>query len=439
MKRAGLMVGRVAPGSIAAEVGVDPGDTVLAVNGRELSDILDYHFHTGEDLVRLDLARRNGEVWDLEIEKDPGQDLGLEFTSTGLERITRCANKCIFCFVDQMPGGMRKTLYVKDDDYRLSFLQGSFITLTNMREKDFRRVAELRLSPLYVSVHTTNPDLRRKMLGNPGAGDVLAQLERLAREGIEIHTQAVICPGVNDDRELERTVADLAGIWPGVRSLALVPVGLTGAREGLSPLGQFTPAGAAAVVNRVRGWQNGCLKTLGYPFVFAGDEFYLRAGKEFPSRQRYADFPQTENGVGLARLFLDGWAGVKRRIPAEIKSPLSLSIITGVLAGPILDRVARDLNRVENLDVRVVAVENRFFGPTVTVSGLLTGSDLIGRRDQIKQSGLALLPASMFRRDQPLTLDDKSPEDLEKALGVPLRVAQGPGEILEIIKSFAGD
>lgn len=438
LKNPGLTVGRVADGSIAREVGVEPGDIVLSVNGSALTDLLDYLFLVKDELVSVDLEKACGDRWELEIEKDSDQDLGIEFKSTGLEKITRCANRCLFCFVDQMPPGLRDTLYIKDDDYRLSFLQGSFITLTNLTESHFNRIASLRLSPLYVSVHATGPALRRKMLGSPRAGEIIKQLEYLVGHGIQVHTQAVICPGVNDGRELDRTVADLAGLWPGVRSLAVVPVGITGFREGLYPLRRFSPEEAAEITGKVRGWQDGCLKSLDYPFVFAADEFYFLAGRDIPPRRRYADFPQTENGVGLSRLFLDQWARASKKLPASLKKPLAVSLLTGTLGRRLLDPVAARLNQVENLAVAVAAVENRFFGRTVTVAGLLTGEDILRHRDELRKSDLVVLPQSMVRRDR-LTLDGVSPEKLGAALGTAVATASGPAELVGLIKKAAGD
>ncbi|MCL6609929.1 MAG: DUF512 domain-containing protein [Peptococcaceae bacterium] len=439
MKKHGLTVGRVAAGSIAGEAGVEPGDLVVSINGHAVTDVLDYHFYGRDSLVVMELQKENGERRELEIENDPGQGLGIEFKTTGLEKITRCANKCLFCFVDQMPGGLRKTLYIKDDDYRLSFLQGSFVTLTNMTERDLNRVAGLRLSPLYVSVHTTNPELRRKMLGNPRAGEIIDQIGYLARRGIEIHSQAVICPGINDGGELEKTVADLAGLWPGVRSLAVVPVGITSLRDGLFPLRRFSPAEAAGIVERVREWQKTFLKSFNYPFVFAGDEFYFLAGRRVPPRRWYADFPQTENGVGLTRLFLDRWAGVRKKLPPRIKKPLSVCLVTGALGRMIMEPVAGRLNRVENLRAGVLAVRNGFFGPTVTVAGLLTGRDILKHRDELKKWDLVILPDSMLRRDGPITLDGMSPEDLERTVGRPVRTASGPAQMVRVIREAAGD
>lgn len=437
-KTKGLTVSDSTEGSIAEEMGITQGDTVRSVNGFVIHDILDYQFLTNDSLVNIELRKKNGEIWELEIEKDFDQDIGISFTGTGLETITRCTNKCIFCFVDQMPKGMRKSLYVKDDDYRLSFLQGSFITLANLTEKDFEKIIRLRLSPLYVSVHTTNPELRKKVLGSPRAGDILTQLKRLTDEGIEVHAQAVICPGVNDGIELERTIKELSHLWPGVKSLAVVPVGLTNFRQKLFNLEKFKQIQAAAVINKIEDWQNNCLKTFDYPFVFASDEFYFLAEKEIPSLPLYADFPQIENGVGLTRLFLDQWNTVQKQLPTGVNKPLSVTLVTGMLGKLIMEPVAKRLNQIDNLKVSVLAVQNNYFGPSVTVSGLLTGSDVLNHREALTGSQLVLLPATMLKMDSPITLDDISLNELEKRIGTMVRSAQEPEEILETILEITG-
>jgi len=435
----GLNVGLVRAGSIAEEMGVEPGDTVFSVNGRDVGDILDYSFFTKEDCLKIGLRKENGEVWELDIEKECDQDLGMDFTSTGLERITRCANKCIFCFVDQMPPGMRNSLYIKDDDYRLSFLQGSFITLTNMKDSDLNRIAQLKLSPLYISVHTTNPGLRIKMMGNPVAGDIYKQLVYLTNRGIDIHTQAVLCPGINDGNELDRTAADLFSLYPRVKSMAVVPVGLTTFRRGLFPLRRFSRTEASDIVKKVKILQNQFVKTSGCPFIYAGDEFYLFAGLPFPPHRRYADFPQTENGVGLARLFLDEWNRVRKKIPHRLRKPLTVKLVTGVLGGRLISPVADRLNQVENLNVEAVVVPNRFFGETVTVSGLLTGSDILRCENSLNNSDLIILPDTVLRRNERMMLDGLTPEDFYKAFGIPVQTAEGPREIIDLIRKAAGE
>jgi putative radical SAM enzyme (TIGR03279 family) len=438
VREKGIAVGRVHEGSIAQQVEIEKGDVILSINGRDVQDILDYHFYTRDELVSLGLLKTSGEIWEIDIEKDADQDIGVEFSRTGLEAITPCANKCLFCFVDQMPGHMRESLYIKDDDYRLSFLQGSFITLTNLSQKSLRRIAQLKLSPLYVSVHATSPELRRRIMGNPRAGKIISQIEYLIKNGIEIHTQAVICPGVNDGAELERTVSDLAGLWPGVRSLAVVPVGLTGCREDLYPLKTFGREEAAAIVNKIKGWQDGCLKSFQYPFVFASDEFYFLSGQKIPPRSRYADFPQTENGVGLARLFMDEWSRAKKRLPGKLASPQRIVLVTGVLGKKLLEPVTACLNGIENLSAEALEVKNNFFGHTVTVAGLLTGRDILKHKATLSKSDMVVLPSSLLKKDQGIMLDGTAPADIGKAAGVAVRLAEGPSDLVHIIRKAAG-
>lgn len=437
MKKKGITVGQVYEGSIAEEVEIEKGDVLLSINGHQVQDVLDYHFYTREETVSLELLRKD-ELWVIDIEKDADEDIGLAFSRTGLEIITPCANKCRFCFVDQMPANMRKSLYIKDDDYRLSFLQGSFITLTNLSEKELLRIAELKLTPLYVSVHTTNPELRRIIMGNRRAGQILSQIEFLTARGIEIHAQAVICPELNDGSELARTVSDLAALWPRVKSLAIVPVGLTGCREGLYPLRNFSPAEASEIVNKIKGWQDGCLKSFNNPFVYASDEFYFIAGKNIPSSSRYADFPQTENGVGLSRLFLDEWARAKKKLPLKMDCPLKITLITGTLGKRLLEPVVDCLNKIENLHAEALEVKNHFFGHTVTVAGLLTGRDIIKISSHYKNSDLVILPSTLLKRDEEILLDGIVPADIAKAAGTNIVLADGPAELVNIIRKAAG-
>jgi len=439
VKQGGLTVSKVLDDGIAQEMGLEQGDSLVSINGHRVIDVLDYYFYSKDYFIDIVLKKANGESWQLEIEKDYDQDLGVEFSSTGLEKINRCVNKCLFCFVDQMPEGMRETLYIKDDDYRLSFLQGSFITLTNATEKDLKRIAGLRLSPLYVSVHATNPDLRKKIMGSPRASEIVRQLEYLTSNGIEVHTQAVLCPGINDGAEMDRTVSDLVQLWPGVKSLAVVPVGLTGSREGLFPIKKFTREEALVTVRKVKAWQDRCLKDFNYPFVFASDEFYLLAGTNIPARSRYGDFPQTENGVGLTRLFLDQWSRVKKSIPPRSASPIKVLLVTGLLGEIVLQPVLTYLNSIENLKVGALAIKNSFFGEMVTVSGLLTGNDILKEMARIKSYDLIILPSSVLKKDSGVMLDGISPEEIEALAGVPVRVAEGPFELAEIIKKVMGE
>ncbi|OAT86408.1 DUF512 domain-containing protein [Desulfotomaculum copahuensis] len=429
MAENGLAVSAVAPGGIAAELGVAPGDRVTEINGRPVNDIIDYRFLTGDEEITVTLVKPGGEEWLLEIEKDFDEGLGLEFAGGGLGATRRCQNRCLFCFVDQMPPGLRDTLYVKDDDFRLSFLQGNFITLTNLRSGELERIVRQRLSPLYISVHTTNPALREKMMRHPAAGKIMAQLRFLAENGIAVHTQVVLCPGLNDGAELDRTFAGLRALWPAVRSIALVPVGLTGHRRGLFALRTFTPPEAAAVLNRVRRWQEDCLARCGDPLVYASDEFYLTAGEPVPPVESYGEFPQTENGVGLTRLFLDEWAQAAKELPAALPDERVVSVATGMLGEKVLAPAVADLNRISGLQVRLHAVPNRLLGPTVTVAGLLSGGDLLKELSGRPTGRLLIIPDVMLRHDGRVFLDDLTVDDLSRRLGLPVAVAGGPREL----------
>ncbi len=426
----GLVIEKVAPGSIAAELGMEPGDRVVAVNGLPVEDILDYRFLTCDEELTITLVKASGEKWLCDVEKDFDDDLGVDFAGGGLEPIRRCQNRCLFCFVDQMPRGLRPTLYVKDDDYRLSFTQGNFITLTNLRERDLERITQQRLTPLYISVHTTNPALREKMLGHPRAGQIMEQLHRLAQGGIEMHTQVVLCPGINDGVELESTVRDLVNFWPAVRSVAIVPVGLTRYRQGLFPLRSFTHEEAAEIVEQVRSWQDHCLERCAHAVVFASDEFYLLAGREVPPAFRYDDFPQTENGVGLVRLFLDEWAQVVRSLPESLPHPRRVTVATGVLAEGILAPVVVRLNRIDNLTVELAVIPNTLFGPQVTVAGLISGRDILSALEGQNPGQTLILPAVMLRQPEQVFLDGITLPELSSRLNRPVTAVEGPAELV---------
>ncbi len=431
-----LEVESIEPGSIAEELGIEPGDTVLRINDKPAADIIDYCFLTAEEEVNILLQKPDNSQWLLEIEKDWDEELGIIFKEGGLGATRSCRNKCIFCFVDQMPPDMRDSLYVKDDDYRLSFFQGNFISLTNVSDRELQRIAEQKLSPLYISVHTTNPRLRVKMMRNPAAAKIMDQLRYLAGSGVEIHTQAVLCPGINTGEELERTVADLSDLWPSVHSLALVPVGLTGYREKLYPLRKFNSVEAVEIIQRVYQWQKVFTKQKGYPLVFASDEFYLLAGKPVPPADHYGGFPQTENGVGLIRLFVDSWNEIKSELPRGLPSETNLKLVTGELAASVLDPVVNRLNKVENLSVELVAVKNNFFGADVTVAGLLTAADITGQIKVCGNTGAVIVPEAALRSGEPVFLDGPSLDELSHKLGVPVLAAGNPQELVEIIKQL---
>lgn len=430
MQNRGLVIESVDEKGIAAELGLQSGDTVLEVNGSDIVDIIDYKFLSADENLQVLVHKADGEHWLLEIEKDFDEPLGVVFQNGGIGRTRRCGNKCIFCFVDQMPPRMRPSLYVKDDDYRLSFGQGNFITLTNVSRGELERIAAMRLSPLYISVHATNPKLRQKMMGHPGAGRIMEQLRFLAEAGVEMHTQAVLCPGLNDGEELEQTISDLGGLWPAVRSLAVVPVGLTAHRRGLSHLRPYRTEEARAVIKQVHRRQEDFNSRFGYPLVFAGDEFYLVAEKPIPSTSRYGGFPQIENGVGLVRMFKDQWSRMRRRLPPRVDKPKRYSLVTGTLAGPLLKQVTNELNRIKGLTVKVHVLKNRFFGHNVTVAGLLTGQDILAGLSGKELGRRVFIPAVMLRESEAAFLDDLTLDEISRRLGIPVTAVGGPKDLV---------
>ncbi|BCV21484.1 DUF512 domain-containing protein [Moorella sp. Hama-1] len=434
MPDARAVITAVRPDSIAAELGIAPGDEVVAINGEPVPDLIAYRYLCADENLQVEIKKAAGETWLLDIEKDYSEDLGLEFANPTFDGLRHCANKCLFCFVDQMPAGLRRGLYLKDDDYRYSFLHGNFITLTNLQPADWDYIRRWHLSPLYVSVHTTNPELRQQILGNHRAGAIMDQLQRLAAAGIQVHTQIVLCPGLNDGPELTRTIRDLSGLFPAVQSIAVVPVGLTSGREKLFPLRRVGPVAAREIVTRIAAWQADFRQRYGRGLVYGADELYLLAGLPLPPAGYYDDFPQTENGIGITRLFLDEFAGaLKENRPAPAQ-PRRVAVATGTLAAPLLSGLVQRLTQ-ENpgLAARVVAIPNRFFGPEVTVAGLLTGRDLrTGLEEAVswarEKKGEIILPDVMLKSDTPVFLDDLTPEDLARQLGITVRVAPTTGE-----------
>ncbi|MDA8096210.1 MAG: DUF512 domain-containing protein [Clostridia bacterium] len=425
----GLKISRVVPGGIADQLGITSGDVVTRINDIPVRDILDYRFLATGEYLELHMTTGDGQ-YVFEIEKEYDERLGIEF-ETPFPGLRKCGNRCLFCFVDQMPPGMRPSLYIKDDDYRLSFWDGNFITLTNLRDAERKRIVAQRLSPLFISVHTTNPALRRRMMGNQMAGEILEQLEFLADNAIEFHTQIVLCPGLNDGDELERTLTDLGGLLPSVLSIAVVPVGRTRYRDQLYPLRAFTPEEASGVIRRVEKWQERFTRVTGVPLVYAGDEFYIQAGIEVPPADLYAGFPQLENGVGLVRMFLDEWDQIRQTLPGACK-PLKVTVITGRIASGVLTRVTGILDQLPGLDVTLVPVENRFFGKDVTAAGLLTGTDILAALEDRNPGDLVVVPAATLK-DNTVFLDDLSLEELGQRLGVKVAAAAGPRKLLQTI------
>ncbi|MDR1961823.1 MAG: DUF512 domain-containing protein [Gracilibacteraceae bacterium] len=401
----GLTVSAVAAGSIGAELEVAPGDIILQVDEHEVEDILDLRQFTSGGAFALYVQKPTGEIWELDVERETGEGLGIEVASVATRGLKRCRNRCVFCFVDQMPGGMRKSLYVKDDDYRLSVTQGSYITLSNLTDAEMRRIITERIGPLYISVHAWDPEVRRFMMGHPGTGRLRGQVRALSRAGIPLHTQIVLVPGMNDGAVLSATVRALAG-FHAVRSIGVVPVGLTGHRAGLTALRPVRPEEARTVLAAGRQWQAEFLPRRGRRLVYFADEFYLLAGEEIPSPREYDGYPQLENGIGLIARFREGFAAARQDMArraalwsAQAADGETLHIVTGTAAAPFLAEAAAEITRATPAArLRVHPIANRFFGETVTVAGLLTAEDIATQMGDLG-GDIFLLPDVMLRRD----------------------------------------
>ncbi|MCR4442196.1 MAG: DUF512 domain-containing protein [Peptococcaceae bacterium] len=411
----GAVVAAVESGSIAEQLGLQAGDRIIRINGGPFNDLIEFQFEWAGENVLLEIEKKNGDIEYYEIEKDYDEQLGAIFQQAVFDGLKQCRNRCLFCFVDQMPAGMRPGLYVKDDDYRLSFLQGSYITMTNLDDNDLARIVREHLSPLYVSVHTTVPDLRNKMLGNPQAGMIIETLRSLSREGIEFHTQVVLCPGLNDGQSLEQTYRDLSSI-EGVKSMALVPVGLTRYREGLPEIKGYDQESSGRLIDWAEAKQVECKKRLGTAFVWPSDEFFLTAGRALPDAGYYEDYPQLENGIGMVRLFWEEFGGLK--LPGKLNPPARFTLVTGVSGEYALRPVVERLNRIEGLTVDLKTLPNRFFGPTVTVTGLLTGSCLLDGLAGIDPGSRVVIPDVMLRAHEGEFLDDLTVSELVEKLKV---------------------
>ena len=412
----GGVIASVAPGSLAERVGLRAGDELLSINRHALRDTIDVQFYAGDEHLAL-AVQRGGEGFVVEADCWYGEPLGLEFATLTFDNIRRCDNRCEFCFVTQMPPGLRPTLYVKDDDYRYSFLSGSYITLTNLEETDWARIAEQGLSPLYVSVHATDLALRRRVLRNPAAPDVMAQLQRLGDLGIEVHTQIVVIPGLNDGPHLARSISDLAELYPAVRSVSVVPVGLTRFHKGGCRV--HTDAEMRVVRDQVTGWRMRLRERLGIGFTYLFDEWYLRLGEEVPPAEAYDGLDLTENGVGLVRRFRISDLGL-RSAAFGLKTA---TLVTGELFAPVLRRATANVPNVQ-----IVPVVNRFFGETVTVAGLLTGRDVIAQLRERDLGEVVVLPPAMFGGPNGQSLDEMWPQEVTEALGREVVVGGVPAE-----------
>lgn len=491
----GGVISNIIKGSIADELGLQPGDAVLALQSQRLRDVIDYRFAMAEEQLEL-LVRRGEQETIYEIEKDADEDLGIEFVEPLFDRLRTCNNKCPFCFLTQMPKGLRRSLYLKDDDYRLGFLYGNFVTFTNLKDEDWQRIEEQRLSPQYISVHATDRALRSVLLGKADVPDVLEQIRRLGALGITVHAQVVALPGLNDGAALHQSIQELGALYPIVQTIAVVPVGLTKYRfEGKRPqsiraaihihetpewidtnwerqplwdeaqthqpinvLPQFSPAElghcsrqivatdvpmrcyqpeeAARVIDILEQYQAHFRREHGIGLVYPSDEFYLLCGRELPPADLYDGMPQYSNGVGMTRDFLDGWAKAQRRLPARMPRPTELTLVCATLIAPTLQRVVDRLNRIENMQARLLPVVNQFFGETVTVSGLLMGQDIVPALRE-HNTTRALLPRVMFDHTGKRTIDEYTLERIAAESGASVAIAGEPDEVLRYVRALA--
>ena len=431
----------VEPGSIAEELELVPGDVLVSVNGQPVGDVLDYHYLINEEYLEILVRKADGEEWELEIEKEYEEDLGIEFENGLMDDYRSCSNKCIFCFIDQLPKGMRKTLYFKDDDSRLSFLQGNYVTLTNMSDADVERIITYRLEPVNISFQTMNPELRCRMLQNRFAGDALKKAQRFYEAGIVMNGQIVLCKGINDGAELESSIEKLSRYLPYLQSVSVVPVGLTEHREGLYPLEPFTREDAQKVLEQIHRWQDRLYREQGTHFIHAGDEWYLLAGQDLPKAENYDGYLQLENGVGMVRLFREELAeALAERRNDEPAAARKVTIATGMLAAPILQEAADQIEAVyPGIKLQVIPVENHFFGERITVAGLLTGQDLKSQLSGWELGEELLLTENMFRDGEVVFLDDMTAEELSGALQVPVTIVKSDGKaFLEAVLGLQG-
>ena len=418
---------QVKSGSIAQQKGISAGDTLHTINGNPIQDVLDYDFYAADPKLKLELEKPDGKRQILRIRKEEYEDLGLEFETYLIDREHSCRNDCIFCFVNQMPKGMRESLYFKDDDARLSFLFGNYVTLTNMPESEIDRIIKMHISPINISVHTTNPELRAAMMHNRFAGESLAYLEKLAKAGIHINCQLVLCPGINDGNELSRSLSDLGKYYPSVQSIACVPVGLTKFREGLPPLTGYDKETAGQVIDRVEEFSRMFLKENGCRLAFPSDEFFLKAERPLPPDQYYEDFAQLENGVGMISLLRQEFRSALEELePSDRRR--NITVATGTAAHPFLVNLVDELKlKWHNLECIVVPIQNDCFGHSITVAGLVTGGDLIAQLSGRDLGEELLIPSVMLRHEQDRFLDDVTLEEVTQKLGVPVRVCETDG------------
>lgn len=429
------LITKVLPSSIAAEIGFEPGDAIVAINGNRPRDLIDYQFLCADEVLELEVLDATGKTHQIEIEKDYDEDLGLEFDTALFDGLIQCNNRCPFCFIDQQPPGKRQSLYLKDDDYRLSFLYGSYITLTNLTQGEWERIEQMRLSPLYVSVHATEPEIRIRLLKNPRAGQILQQIEWFSERLLQIHAQVVVCPGINDGIHLERTLLDLAsfhsGEVPTVASVAVVPVGLTRFRPTEDELIPVSREKAAHVIRQVRSLQDKFLRQLGSTFAWLADEWFLIAATDLPPESHYEDYPQIDNGVGSIRSFLKQFLSAVKKLPGRVSPPRKFTWVVGNAVERAFQPILHQLNSVAGLEVNMVALSSNYWGQSITVTGLLTGQDLLQGLQGQNLGDAILLPAMMLKHGDARFLDDMTVEELAQKLNTPILPVGGVEELID--------
>jgi putative radical SAM enzyme (TIGR03279 family) len=427
-------ISRVLPDSIAAEIGFDAGDAIVAINGTQPRDLIDYQFLCADEFLELEVLDEKGKIHQVEIEKDYDEDLGIEFENALFDALIQCNNRCPFCFIDQQPPGKRSSLYLKDDDYRLSFLYGSYLTLTNLPEREWQRIEQMRLSPLYVSVHATEPDVRIRLLKNSRAAQILQQIEWFQERRLQIHAQVVVCPGINDGIHLEQTLRDLAsfhtGEVPAVASVAVVPVGLTRFRPQQDELTPVTPLQAREVISQVRSLIGQFRQKFGSNCIWLADEWFLIAGEDLPSESEYADYPQIDNGVGSIRLFIKQFAVAAEKLLPEKVSPRKLTWVVGNAVEQAFQPILQRLNSVAGLEVNMQAMCSDYWGQAISVTGLITGHDLLLNLQGKKLGDAILLPNVMLKHGELVFLDDMSVEDIAQKLETKIVPVAGVEELI---------
>ncbi|HEY9908728.1 MAG TPA: TIGR03279 family radical SAM protein [Thermosynechococcaceae cyanobacterium] len=429
------LITAVLPESIAAEIGFEAGDRLVAINGQRPRDLIDYQFLCADEVLELEVLDRLGKTHQVEIEKEYDENLGLEFETALFDGLLQCNNRCPFCFIDQQPPGMRQTLYLKDDDYRLSFLYGSYLTLTNLSQHEWERIEQMRLSPLYVSVHATEPEVRTRLLKNPRAGQILEQLRWFQERRLQVHAQVVVCPGINDRQHLTQTLLDLAQFYagdvPAIASIAVVPVGLTRFRPTEDELIPVSPEKAQEVIDQVQALQNKFQQQFGSIVAWLADEWFLIAGQELPPESHYEDYPQIGNGVGSIQQFLKQFEQAAQKLP-EIVSPRRFIWVVGNAVEQAFQPIVKRLNQVKGLEVSMVALASDYWGQVISVTGLLTGHDILQALQGQDLGDGILLPSVMLKHDEARFLDDMSLEDLSHSLGVPILPTYGADGLINV-------